>query len=394
MTTYSLSEFLKAIQFVVQNSMPDLYWIRAEVSSLSARQNGHCYMELVETEQNKDQSTAIFAAKVRANCWANRWHMLSLMFEEVTGQSLHVGMQILVAAKVDVHPIYGLSLTIENIDPTFTLGELAKQKQETLKQLEQDGIIDMQKSLQLPTLPRRIAVISSDSAAGYQDFIHQLQQNEYHFRFHTTLFAATMQGDSAPASIINALNHIYDETNEGIPYDCVVLIRGGGAVTDLSCFDQYELAAYCAQFPLPVISGIGHTRDISVIDRVAFESLKTPTAVAEYFIDILVNQLNHIDDLTNRLHETASRFILLRSNVIDRIQMRLQMAFQSHLQAQTSNLNIIEKTILLHSPERIFRMGYSLTRSNGVIVRDVTQLRSGDILVTNLANGTIESVVR
>lgn len=388
--SYSLSELLTRIRVAVRDSFPLTYWVRAEVSSLSARPGSHCYMELAEKGADNQQ----FAAKVKANCWRSEWARVSATFEAIAGQPLKLGMQVLAEVSVEIHPVYGLSLVVHNIDPTFTLGDLARQKEEALKRLQEEGVADMQKALQLPTIPRRLAIVSAGSAAGYQDFVHQLTNNTFGFRFEVTLFEAIMQGDNAAASIIAALGDImYDLMRHPGLYDAVVMIRGGGASTDLSCFDQYELAAHCAQFPLPIIAGIGHTRDVSLVDHVAFMSVKTPTAAAEFFLGLMLNQSSILDDLAQRLLRTADKQIQLRRNRLAQCEMRFEVAFRARLQEQQNALSLIEKTIALHSPERIFRKGYSLTTLNGRPVRSAAELHSGDVIRTELASGAIESAV-
>ncbi len=269
---YKLSEVCSIVEDVITMET-ETYWVQAEIASISVR-GGHCYLDLVE------KSVSGIVAKMRATIWANVYALLRPYFHEETGTDLQVGMQVLVEATVDFHAVYGLSLNITNIDPTYTIGDLAKQRQETIAKLLAEGVMDMNKSLALPTIVRRIAVISSESAAGYGDFRRQLEDGGY--RFETTLFPAIMQGEHAPKSIIAALDTIANQEEE---WDAVVIIRGGGATTDLTCFDDYNLCNHCAQFPLPIITGIGHTKDVSVLDMVSFAPLKTPTAVAQYFVD-------------------------------------------------------------------------------------------------------------
>ena len=315
------------------------------------------YLELVESQKSKGERGV--AAKMRATCWSGTQEMLSAYFESETGQTLQPGMAVLVETEVQYHPVYGLSLSITNIDPSYTLGDIARQRQQTINQLQKDGLLDTQQLLPLPTLIRRIAVISSPNAAGYEDFKHQLEHSP--FTFHLSTFPATMQGESAAKSIIAALEEI-----EG--FDVVVIIRGGGATTDLSCFDDYELCAVCAQFELPILTGIGHTRDISILDLVAHEALKTPTAVAEWLIHRLDDQANRINDLLQRLQRTAERQILIRRHRIDMLEQRLAAC----------------------NPERIYQRGYSLLTKNGKVVRSVQELQKGDTVVTHLADGSRE----
>ena len=351
MAPLTLTELCHLIGEVLDDSLAGSYWVKAEISSLSVK-GGHMYLELIDGK----------TAKMRATCWSGTQEMLTAYFESETGQQLQAGMKVLIEAEVQFHPVYGLSLSIVGIDPAYTLGDIAQQRQRTIQQLEKDGLIDAQQLLPLPTLIRRIAVISSPNAAGYEDFKHQLDTS--HYRFETQLFGATMQGEGAAKSIIAALSEI-----EG--FDAVVIIRGGGATTDLSCFDNYELCAVCAQFDLPILTGIGHTRDVSVLDLVAHQALKTPTAVAEWLIHRMDDQMARINDLLMRLQRTAERQILIRRHRIELLQQRLAAC----------------------NPERIYRMGYSLLTKNGQIIRSVHDLHPGDIVTTHLADGSINSTI-
>ena len=351
MIRYTLTELCALIGEVLDDSLEPSYWVKAEISSLSEK-GGHLYLELIDGK----------TAKMRATCWAGTKELLMAYFESETGQRLQAGMSVLIEAQIQWHPVYGLSLSIVGIDPSYTLGDIAQQRQKTIAQLQKDGLLDAQQLLPLPTLIRRIAVISSESAAGYEDFKHQLEHSP--FAFHLTPFFATMQGESAAKSIIAALSEI-----EG--FDAVVIIRGGGATTDLSCFDNYELCAVCAQYELPIITGIGHTRDISVLDLVAHEALKTPTAVAEWLIHRMDDQMSRITDLMTRLTRTAERQILIRQHRVEMLEQRLAAC----------------------NPERIYRMGYSLLTKNGKTVRSVNDLHPGDIVTTHLADGSRDLTV-
>ncbi|MBR7155156.1 MAG: exodeoxyribonuclease VII large subunit [Paludibacteraceae bacterium] len=364
MIRYTLSELCAEIGEALESQLASSYWVKAEISSLSER-GGHLYLELVEGK----------AAKMRATCWAGTKEMLMAYFESETGQALQAGMAVLVEAEVQYHPVYGLSLSIVGIDPGYTLGDIVQQRQQTIKQLEADGLLDAQQLLPLPTLIRRIAVISSPNAAGYEDFKHQLDNSGYHFE--TRLFGAVMQGEGAEKSILAALEEIEsslpfrEEAEVGSPFDCVAIIRGGGATTDLSCFDKYTLCAVCAQFELPILTGIGHTRDVSVLDLVAHESLKTPTAVAEWLIHRMDEQMGRVEDLLLRLHRTAERQILIRRHRVEMLEQRLAAC----------------------NPERIYRQGYSLLTKNGKVVRSVEELQAGDLVQTHLADGTVSSQI-
>ena len=384
MQTYSLSELCDWIGEVVENDLPDRYWVRAEIASMSVR--GHCYMELVEKAEN-----GILAAKVRATCWSNVYSLLSAYFAQETGQVLHAGLQVLVEVSVEFHAVYGLSLNILNIDPTYTLGDLAKQRQATIRQLTEDGVMELQQALEVPSLVRRIAVVSSADAAGYGDFCDQLQHNRFGYAFHTQLYPAVMQGDTAARSIIKALGAIAAQEKE---WDVVVIIRGGGATTDLSCFDDYTLASHCAQFPLPIITGIGHTRDVSVVDMVVHCSVKTPTAAAEWLIERVATQVERVGSLLLRLQRATQGAVTREQNRLLLYQQRIKNGVYRLLTQEKGKLSLWQKTIELHSPERIFKMGYSLTTVNGKVVRNQGDVKAGDVIETHLQEGVVESVVK
>ena len=375
MAPLTLTELCSLIGEALEDSLAPSYWVQAEISSLSER-GGHLYLELVDTPPSGGRGAFSggrgATAKMRATCWAGTKELLMAYFESETGQTLQAGMTVLVEVEVQWHAVYGLSLSIIGIDPAYTIGAIARQRQQTIAQLKADGLWDAQQLLTLPTLIRRIAVVSSPSAAGYEDFKHQLESSP--FRFETTLFGATMQGEGAANSILAALEEIAivnRKSSNRTSFDAVVIIRGGGATSDLSCFDQYTLCAVCAQFELPVISGIGHTRDISVLDMVAHEALKTPTAVAEWLIHRQEEQLNRVTDLMVRLRRTAERQILIRRHRVELLEQRLAAC----------------------NPLRIYRMGYSLLTLNGKVIRSVAELRPGDTITTHLADGSIDSTV-
>ena len=377
MLQYTLSELCNEIGEVLSESLAPSYWVKAEISSLSEK-GGHMDLELVEGK----------GARMRATCWAGTKELLMAYFEAETGTKLQVGMSVLVEAEVQWHDVYGLSLSIIGIDPNYTLGDLARQRQQTISQLQADGLLDAQQLLPLPTLIRRIAVITSPSAAGYEDFKHQLEHSG--FPFVTQLFGATMQGEGAEKSILAALEEISNSvsgptakrsnsanglTGEAGPFDCVAIIRGGGASTDLSCFDRYTLCAVCAQFELPILTGIGHTRDVSVLDLVAHEALKTPTAVAEWLIHRMETQQNRIADLFTRLQRTAERQKLLRLHRVEMLEQRLAAC----------------------NPEQFYRRGYSLLTLNDRIirsVRDFENIPSGTTLTAHLADGTQDLLIK
>ena len=384
MEKYSLKELCDWIQEIVENDLPNRYWVCAEIASMSVR--GHCYMELVEKAEN-----GILAAKVRATCWSNVYHLLSAYFLQETGQSLHTGLQVMLEVSVEYHAVYGLSLNVWNIDPTYTLGDLAKQRQASIQQLTEDGVMDLQKALQIPSLPRRVAVISSADAAGYGDFCDQLKHNRFGFKFHVQLYPAVVQGDTAARSVVQALNSIAALEED---WDVVVIIRGGGASTDMSCFDDYNLASHCAQFPLPIIAGIGHTRDVSVVDMVVHTSVKTPTAAAEWLIERVAEQVERVGSLMLRLQRTTQNAVSREKNRLLLYEQQIFNAVRGKAVRERGKLDLWMKTIELHSPERIFKMGYSLTMVNGKLVRSQSEVNEGDVLETHLHDGVIQSVVK
>ena len=384
MEKYSLKELCDWIQEMVENDLPDRYWVCAEIASMSVR--GHCYMELVEKAEN-----GILAAEVRATCWNNVYNLLSAYFVQETGQSLHVGLQVMLEVSVEFHAVYGLSLNVWNIDPAYTLGDLAKQRQATIQQLTEDGVMDLQKALQIPSLPRRVAVISSADAAGYGDFCDQLKHNRFGFKFHVQLYPAVVQGDTAARSVVQALNSIAALKEE---WDVVVIIRGGGASTDMSCFDDYNLASHCAQFPLPIIAGIGHTRDVSVVDMVVHTSVKTPTAAAEWLIERVAEQVERVGSLMLRLQRATQNAVSREKNRLLLYGQQIFNAVRGKAVRERGKLELWMKTIELHSPERIFKMGYSLTMVNGKMVRSQSEVNEGDVLETHLHDGVIQSVVK
>ncbi len=360
MATLTLTELCSLIGEALDSSLDASYWVKAEISSLSEK-GGHMYLELVESSGSTAGKPSGTTAKMRATCWAGTKEMLLAYFESETGQSLQAGMSVLVEAEIQFHSVYGLSLSIVGIDPSYTLGDIARQRQKTIAQLQADGLLDAQQLLTLPTIVRKIAVISSPNAAGYEDFKHQLENSGYAFQ--TQLFGATMQGENAALSIIAALEEI-----NAAHFDCIAIIRGGGATTDLSCFDDYTLCAVCAQSELPILTGIGHTRDISVLDLVAHLSLKTPTAVAEWLIHRMDDQMGHIADLLVRLHRSAERQILIRQHKVELLEQRLAAC----------------------NPERIYRMGYSLLTKDGKVIRSVADLHPGDNVTSHLSDGSVD----
>jgi len=408
MTSITLSELTNQIQQVIRSNFDTPQWIRAEISELRENPGGHCYLELVE----KDDASDALLAKTKATIWASTYRMLKPYFESSTGQSLRAGLNVLVSVTVEFHGVYGFSLNIRDIDPTFTIGEMAARRLKIIRQLEEDGIVDMNKEIPFPVLPQRLAIISSSTAAGYGDFCDQLKNDSSHFAFYPKLFSAVMQGDQAEASIVSALEKIYEHIEL---FDVVVIIRGGGAITDLACFDSYELALNCAQFPLPIVSGIGHQRDISILDMVANSSVKTPTAAAELLISVLQNaesrmssvvaDIQHLVknkiDIENRLinqaqmriKQTLRSWVLQKVHLLDRQRNSLQSSIRMQLLKQNNKLSLLEKNIETHSPQFLLKHGYTITTLNGKRITSAKQIKSGDQIRTYVGDGDFESQI-
>lgn len=383
MQTFSLSELCAQVEVVLMEGLPDTYWVRCEIASLSEK-GGHLYLDLVEKGQR-----GLFVARQRATCWNGRQQMLRAYFAQETGSSLQAGMQVLLEVSVRFHSVYGLSLDVQGIDPQYTLGDMARQRQAAISRLQAEGVFDMQRMLSLPTLTRRLAVVSAAEAAGYSDFVHQLEESPYSFV--ATLFPVVMQGDRAAASIRAALDSIGATEEE---FDAVVIIRGGGATTDLTCFDDYALAALCAQFPLPILTGIGHTRDVSVLDMVAFQALKTPTAVAAFLVERMDEQMERMQRLTYRLQQTALRQVLLRRHRVEQLEQRLYAGVQAWAMLRRNHIRMLEQRVETLNPERVYRLGYSLLRKDGRVVRSVADCRQGDTVSAELADGIVQLTVQ
>ncbi|MDR1743180.1 MAG: exodeoxyribonuclease VII large subunit [Dysgonamonadaceae bacterium] len=405
----SLSELNAQVRNAVRDYLPDTYWVRAETVDVRRNQNGNCYLEFVE----KDPVTQNIVAKARGIIWGNTFRALAPYFESETGQVFASGLNVLVRVTVDFHEVYGYSLTVGDIDPSFTVGEIARNRRLVLKKLEEEGVLTLNKELEMPELANRIAVISSPTAAGYEDFCHQLERNPAKFVFYTKLFPAVMQGDRSEASIVAALERIYEYRSL---FDAVAIIRGGGATSELSCFDSYPLATNCAQFPLPIVSGIGHERDVSVLDVVAHTRAKTPTAVAEFFIEHIHKTANHLLELQERLvDEAGSRLqveklslaMLAKDTIyhsekqsrnglsqMEQMQKRLSHALTMRLEKERSFIRERESSVRLISPENILKRGYSLTLKNGKVVKSACELTQGDEIETWLSEGKISSEVR
>jgi len=450
--TLTLSELNKNIQGAIHSSFPESIWVIGEISELKVNASGHCYMELVE----KDAVTDRIIARARAIIWAYQYSMLQPYFETTTGTPLSAGLRVLFNVTIEFHELYGFSLQVIDLDPTYTLGDLARKKAETIARLEKEGIITMNREIPFPLVPKRIAVISSKTAAGFQDFMNELTRNEYGYIFECSLFEAVMQGNECPSSIIDALERIYEKSEK---FDVVAIVRGGGTQSELSIFDDYRLAYHVAQFPLPILTGIGHEKDEPVIDVVAHRRLKTPTAVADFLIDQVLSFENRLDEAANEISDLTSSFLnesslqltkfsnripVLANQILIRTAKNLNgleakaststkqvigkgmsallkltesakhntrfyihqhrnalliqriytiSSVEKALKNQEHSLSMAEKIITLADPERLIEKGYSLTFKDGKIVRDIGTIKRGDILLTKIKNGDILSHV-
>ena len=404
----TLYELNSLVHEVIEANFDDEYWVTGELSDVSTPAfGGHFYGELVQKDEEEDR----IIARARITCWARTYGLLRLRFQKESGETLRKGLQVKLLVQVNFHEQYGYSLNILDIDSTFTLGDLAKRRREILLQLEKDGILHDNQELPLPRLLRRIAVISSSTAAGYGDFCKQLEQNEYGFHFDVQLFPAVMQGEHVPESIISALESILSEQ----PFDLVVIIRGGGASSDLSDFDSYELAACIAQYPLPVLTGIGHERDETVLDFVAHTRVKTPTAAAAFIIDHQAEEAALLDDLYLRIIHSAEERILQEKQRLEHQKAVLPLLFTNFIQGKQSGLQLLRQGLInagnqrlereehrlelmqqrLNSldPKLLLKRGYTITTCGGKIVRSIEGLAEGEVLTTQTEYGDIYSKV-
>lgn len=423
----TLMELNGLVREVIELGMPREYWVEAELSECR-ESRGHCYMELTQ----RDDRSATPVARASAKCWASKWMLVRPYFERTTGQRLTAGMKVLLRVYPQFHEAYGFSWIVTDIDPTYTLGDQARRRQEIIRQLKAEGVFDLQKELELPALCLRIAVVSSQTAAGYGDFCNQLADSPFDFR--TQLFAATMQGEGVEQSVIAALERIYDQMQA---FDCVVIIRGGGATSDMSGFDTLLLAENVANFPLPIITGIGHDRDESILDMVSHRRVKTPTAAAAFLVDhaqealdglncmsdriaqyaqqklsahhqqlsmlsaviprlfsvVKTRQEARLDTLFNRMLTTAGQRIASHQNRMETFEQRMPMLLERKLTTETHRLELLEEKTKHLDPALLLKRGYSITVHEGRVVRDPKALKKGDTVETRLEKGTIKSTV-
>ncbi len=448
-----LSELTRKIKHELSEAFPDHYWVIAEISEIRTNYSGHAYIEFIE----KDPVSEKISARIRGTIWSYTFRMLRPYFENTTGYELEAGIKVMVKASVEYHELYGLSLNIKDIDPTYTLGDLARKKAEIIEKLTQEGVIDMNKGLPLPFAPVRIAVISSETAAGFGDFKDSLLNNPYNFKYNIELFPSIMQGEGAENSILLSLGKIFERENE---FDLVAIIRGGGAKADLDCFNSYELAMHIAQFPLPVFTGIGHERDETIVDIVANSFLKTPTAVAEFIIDRTLEFANSLEDYEGRLIKASLEILEMNKSFIDHASQQLLYLSKSHFNKENSGLDQLslrlksgsqqltsdsklklqnyqrftvhfsksllnesdkhfrlkkeelikytknfltkhyeqiiqfEKTNDYLNPEKILKRGFSITKFNNKVIKEPAGLQEGDMIETRLYKGKIISEIK
>ena len=447
---YQLNSLVKR---ELKNRFPDSFLVIAEIADVKENRSGHCYLELVEKREEDD---AVIAT-ARATIWAFTYRMLRPYFETTTGKSLQKGIKVLVRVEIVFHELYGYSLNIKDIDPTFTVGDLERKRKEIIDRLTQEGVIDMNRELEFPMLPKTVAIISSPTAAGYGDFVDQLHRNVYGYAFHTKLFPAVMQGEKTTESIIAALERIYEYESL---FDVVVIIRGGGSQTDLGSFDSYELAANVAQFPIPILAGIGHERDETIVDRVAYRSVKTPTAAAAFLIEcfnevdsvledaketlvretrrilqeektrqvvritefkqftrlFLEGQANNLTLSSRRVEHASRLFVQGRINGLNQLKMKVEGKVGALFERQRNRLDDMQKTMVRKTtelftanryflelaetkmkyvdPKNILEKGFSITRINGKAVRETDRVKKGDVLETELFKGVIRSEIK
>ncbi len=402
----SLSALNTIIKTVLDQELDSTYWVIAEIGEMKINQKGHCYLELIEKEGQH------IRAKLRATIWSYTFRNLSIWFQDITGQPLKAGMKILCNLSVQYHELYGLSANVKDIDANFTLGEKARKKQQVLRQLAEEGLLERNKALLLPLAPQRVAIISSPTAAGLEDFMHQLKQNSFSYNFQGRLFKALMQGEAAQNSILQALERTRERVDE---FDVLVILRGGGSQSDLDCFDGHELAAAVARFPLPVITGIGHEKDESVVDMVAHTKMKTPTAVSEFLISGLRSLEERLDLLWRKVSDFSKNYLKQQVQLLERQQFRLLSGTQqillgqqsvltlaenrlrhqsrTYIEKQKHRLAVMEKTVELVHPQKVLERGYTITTHRGKAIGKGSSLANGDELITQSAHYKIISTV-
>ena len=405
----TLAELQGLIRDKIYEALPQAVWVIAEIAEIKIQGVGHCYMELT----GSDKPGGRVVARVRATIWASKFSSLNTFFTASTGIPLRQGISILCKVTVEYHELYGLSLNITDIDPAYTAGDMALRREAIIRRLTEEGVMDMNRELTLPPYPRHIAGVSSSKAAGYQDFINHLTGNSYGYIFKPELFEAVLQGELTESSVTEALNMISDSADR---FDAVVIIRGGGSTTDLSWFDSYDIAFHVTQFPLPVLTGIGHEKDLSVTDMVAWKSLKTPTAVADFIVEQTMECENRIIEMAGLLTSAATQAISTAGEQLSSLSNRtaatarltvrvkheqlgyhtetLRRSSARHLRSATELTDGFEKALRHLDPSGVMKRGYTLTSKNGLIVRSPSELEPGDTITTHFEAGQASSTVK
>ena len=403
----TLLDLQRMVRATLESRFRDPLWISAEISELKVNRSGHCYLNLVE----KGATEGAPRAEARAVIWKSAYLPMASMFEAATGATLRAGLRVLVRVVVSYHEVYGFSLQIIDLDPRYTLGEVERRRRETIARLQQDGVWDMNHELTLPRPTLRIAIVSSDTAAGYQDFMNELRRSTY--RFETTLFRSLMQGDAAEESVINALNEIAARESD---FDVVAIIRGGGSTSDLALFDSYLIASYVAQFPLPIFSGIGHDKDISVVDMVAHTSLKTPTAVATKLVEMADYEMTLVENLAtdittlveNRVQNEAMRIYTLGTDIerhaisitntqvnrIDLINSELHNRIEYILSTEERRIDNAKRSLESYSIDNILRLGFAVARNQDGAIRSIANTHIGESVDIELIDGTVGAEIK
>ena len=380
-----LFELQSRLKQGIESLFPKRIWIKAEVAAVKARNGGHCYLELSQSDSNG------LIAKSSAIIWSSKYRFIAPYFESVTGSPIQEGMVILAEVQVNYSQLYGLSLIINDVDPEFSLGVKELERQRTIERLQKEGLMELQKGLQLPLLPYTVAVISAEDAAGYRDFVRHLEENPYGFTINHVLFSALMQGVDCPQSIITALDAVLDD---GRQWDAVLILRGGGAKLDLACFDDYNLSSVIAQYPLPVLTAIGHDQDFHVCDMVAHEYVKTPTALADFLLGMYEEEDERISSLQTRMHLAFSNKIYAAESALNMLQARIKGGFNMKIANMEAALKVLQTRIQAADPRKILERGYALAvDGNGVVVKGVSGRSKGEKISMMFPDGTLDCII-
>lgn len=388
----SLKQLLINIKNKIFNSFPESIWVKAEISSIKVNYSGHCYLELIDKDSPSSENVS---ASTRAIIWKTTWKIISKYFYDATGSNLENGMNVLLRVQIQYSELYGMSLIINDIDPSFTLGESEQKRIEVIARLKKEGMFEMNTELDIPTLPRKFAIISSETAAGYRDFIKHITQNEYGFSFDLSLFQAPMQGSAAPSGIIAALDEVMSLTSSGLcEYDAVLILRGGGSNSDLSCFDDYDLAVNVAQFPLPVFIAVGHDHDYHIVDMVARVSVKTPTALADFILNLFIDAESNLFQLSQRMKNALFARLRTEELLLQNLKYKVISAFGNHINSQKSALELLQKKIEMADPRKVLSDGYTLVYKNGVKQLNLNKIKQGDEIMILSKSEELDCIVQ